>query len=71
MHSMSEMIRDHCALLGISLHELARLTGQSSANLFGKLSRDNWTVKQLQEIAEATDSELRIIILPKMGRKKG
>ena len=71
MQSISELIRDHCALFGISVHELARRTDQSAENLFGKLKRDNWSVRQLQQIAEATDSELRIILVPKMGRKKG
>lgn len=68
--STSEMIRDHCALLGISIHDLARMTGQSAENLFNKLRRDNWSVRQLQEIADATDSELKIMILPRVHRKR-
>ena len=71
MESISELIRDHCALLGISVHELARRTDQSAENLFGKLKRDNWSVRQLQQIADATDSELRIVILPRIRKKKG
>lgn len=70
MGSVSDVVRDHCALLGISISDLAKLTGQSTSNLFNKLRRDNWTIQQLQQIADVTDSELKVLILPKMGRRR-
>lgn len=70
MQSVSDVIRDHCALLGITPSELARMTGQSAANMFNKLRRDNWTVQQLKQIADATDSELKIMLLPRVHRRR-
>ena len=40
---------------GITLAELASKTGQSQPNLSNKMSRDNFSEKELKEIATALD----------------
>lgn len=44
----------------MSESELARRMGQSPQNLHNKFKRDNFTEKDLQEIAAALDCELSI-----------
>jgi transcriptional regulator with XRE-family HTH domain len=44
----------------ISEAELARRLGQTPANLHNKMKRDNFSERELREIAEALDSTLKI-----------
>jgi hypothetical protein len=47
----------------ISEAELARRMGQSSANFYHKMKRDNFSEKELREIAEALDCTLKICLV--------
>jgi transcriptional regulator with XRE-family HTH domain len=40
---------------GISITDLAKKTGQSPQNMSNKMSRDNFSEKELKEIASALD----------------
>ena len=40
---------------GMTLAELAKKTGQSQPNMSNKMSRDNFSEKELKEIATALD----------------
>lgn len=51
--TISEQLRVLCVRKGISIAELARLTGQSPQNLNSKLKRCSFTISELDEIAEA------------------
>jgi hypothetical protein len=44
----------------ISEAELARRLGQSSANFYHKMKRDNFSEKELREIAEVLDCGLKM-----------
>lgn len=45
---------------GLTLGELADLTGQTRQNLSNKMSRDNFTEKEAQKIATALGCTVRI-----------
>lgn len=51
--SMGEKIKVVLGRRGMSLGELAERTGQSRQNLSNKMSRDNFTEKELEKIAAA------------------
>jgi transcriptional regulator with XRE-family HTH domain len=51
--TISDQIRMLCARLNISKAELARRTGQSPQALSAKLKRESFTVRELDEIANA------------------
>ena len=51
--TMGEKIKIVLKRRGMTLGELADKTGQSRQNLSNKMSRDNFTEKDLQEIATA------------------
>ena len=51
--SMSEKIKIIISRRGMTIAQLAKLTGQSPPNLSGKMSRDNFSQKELKAIAEA------------------
>lgn len=53
--SMGEKIKVILGRRGITLGELAEKTGQSRQNLSNKMSRDNFSEKELLEIAKALD----------------
>lgn len=54
----------------ISEAELARRLGQSSANFYHKMKRDNFSERELREIAAALDSGLEInFVRNKTGEK--
>jgi hypothetical protein len=58
---MAEKIRILLIKQGnISEAELARRLRQSTANFYHKMKRDNFSEKELREIAEALDSGLKI-----------
>jgi transcriptional regulator with XRE-family HTH domain len=40
---------------GVSISDLAKKTGQSPQNMSNKMSRDNFSEKELKEIAAALD----------------
>lgn len=53
--SMGEKIKVMLKRRNMTLGDLAAKTGQSRQNLSNKLSRDNFTERDLQEIALALD----------------
>lgn len=52
--SISDQICVLCARLRISKAELARRIGQSPQSFSGKLKRESFTIRELEEIASAT-----------------
>ena len=53
MLTTSEKIRTALIKSGVSIGELAERLGQSRQNLSNKLSRDNFTVAEMEKIAAA------------------
>ncbi|MFP3041249.1 transcriptional regulator [Treponema primitia] len=68
---MTEKIRIMLVKQGnISEAELARRLGQTPANLHHKMKRDNFSEKELREIAEALDCGLKInLVVNKTGEE--
>lgn len=54
--TISEQIRMLCGRLNISAAELARRTGQSPQNFNSKMKRESFTISELEQIAEATNT---------------
>ena len=57
---MTEKIKMLCVKKHISAAQLAEALGSSSANLYNKFKRDNFTEKELQNIADKTGCKLEI-----------
>ena len=55
--SMSEKIKVVLGRRNMTLGDLAEKTGQTRQNLSNKMSRDNFSEKELYEIAKALDVE--------------
>lgn len=53
--TMGEKIKVILKRRNMTLSQLAEKTGQSRQNMSNKMSRDNFTEKDLQEIANALD----------------
>lgn len=66
---MTEKIKMLCVKKKISSAQLAEKIGTSSANLYNKFKRDNFSEKELQEIADATDCKLDISFIFEDGSK--
>jgi len=62
---MVAKIRALIGFAGINQAELAKRLGYSPQNLSKKMSRNNFTVQELCDIAKACDADIRIdFILP-------
>lgn len=59
MITISEQIRVLCVRSNISVAELARRLGKSPQSFNSKLKRGSFTIKDLEEIAEATGTSFR------------
>ena len=59
MITISEQIRVLCVRRNISVAELARRLGKSPQSFNSKLKRGSFTIKDLEEIAEATGTSFR------------
>ena len=59
MITISEQIRVLCVRSNISVAELARRLGKSPQSFNSKLKRESFTIKDLEEIAEATGTSFR------------
>lgn len=57
---MAEKVRILLVKRKITVTDLAKRLGMSQSNLSNKLSRDNFSEKELQEIAEALNCDLDI-----------
>ena len=66
---MTEKIKMLCIKKKISPAQLAEMLGTSSANLYNKFKRDNFSEKELQEIADVTDCKLDITFVLADGNK--
>lgn len=58
--AMTEKVRILLVKRKITVTDLAKRLGMSQSNLSNKLSRDNFSEKELQEIAEALNCDLDI-----------
>ena len=61
----SEKIRILAKRQKMSLGELADALNQSRQNLSNKMSRDNFSIRELEEIAAALGCELRVEFISK------
>ena len=59
MITISEQIRVLCIRSNISVAELARRLGKSPQSFNSQLKRESFTIKDLEEIAEATGTSFR------------
>ena len=66
---MTEKIKMLCIKKKMSPAQLAEKLGTSSANLYNKFKRDNFSEKELQEIADATNCKLDISFVLEDGSK--
>lgn len=58
--AMAEKVRILLVKRKITVTDLAKRLGMSQSNLSNKLNRDNFSEKELQEIAEALNCDLDI-----------
>lgn len=54
--TISEQIKVLCVRNGISVSELARRMGTTPQNFNAKLKRESFSISDLEQIAEVTDS---------------
>lgn len=67
---MSERIKIVLLKRKLTITNLAEQLGTTRSNLSGKLSRDNFSEKELQEIAEALNCDLDVhLVLRDTGEK--
>lgn len=65
MLTAAEKIRMICKRRKLSLSALAEKLGSTRQNLSNKLSRDNFTEKEIGEIAAALDCEYEVVFTMK------
>lgn len=63
--TMGEKIRIILKRRGMTVAQLAEKTGQTRQNLSNKMTRDNFSEKELRQIAEALDCELEAYLIMK------
>lgn len=68
--SISEKIRLIARRKKVTLTALADMTGQTNQNLSGKLTRNNFTVRQIMEIGEVLGYEVEISFIDKSSGEK-
>lgn len=66
---MAEKIKILLVKTNMNVVQLAKAKGTTSQNLYNKLSRDNFNVNELQEIAELTGAEFEINFVIKKDNK--
>ena len=67
--TISEQIKILCVRSNISVSELARRIGTSPQNLNAKLKRGSFTIDDLDQIAEATDTIFERTFILRNGEK--
>ena len=68
--SAGEKIKILLKRRGMTLGDLAEKTNQSRQNLSNKMSRDNFSEKEIKEIAEALDCEYEpVFVMRDSGEK--
>lgn len=63
--TMGEKIRIILKRRGMTVAQLAEKTGQTRQNLSNKMTRDNFSEKELRQIAEALNCELEAYLIMK------
>ena len=63
--AMTEKIKIALIKKGMSVQDLAASLGCTSQNISGKFKRDNFSEKELQEIADAMGCEFRGLFIDK------
>lgn len=67
--SMAEKIREKLREKKMTMTALCLQIGKSKQNMANKMKRDNFSMKELIEIAEALDCDLEVVFTAK-GTKK-
>lgn len=67
---MAEKIKILLLKTKMNVVQLAKAKNTSSQNIYNKLSRDNFTVNELKEIAKITGAELEINFVIKRDGKE-
>lgn len=67
--TMSEKIRILIKRKKMTITELASVTGTTNQNLSNKLTRDNFSEKELQQIAKALGCRLKDFLFSRMGTR--
>lgn len=70
MGTMTKKIEILLIELGLEKKELAKRLNTTPANLSGKLRRDNFSEKELQDIANACGVEYKGVFVLKDGKKE-
>lgn len=65
--TISEQIKVLCVRNGISVSELARRMGTTPQNFNAKLKRESFSISNLEQIAEVTDSSFEKKFILKNG----
>lgn len=63
--NMPEEIRTICGKRKIQFKELAKLSGQTSQNLYNKMNRTDWKLTEMKRVLDVLDAELRLQIVDK------
>lgn len=62
---ISEKIRILAIKSHMSVQQIAELSGQSAANLYNKMGRNNFKISELERVAEAAGCSIEInFVLP-------
>lgn len=67
--TLREQIKVLSVRSGITMSELARRTGKTPQNFYGKLKRESFTLAELQQIAEAAGCSYEQYFLLENGEK--
>lgn len=67
--SVADKIRSLLRYKNVPIIELGYRLGKSKQNMSNKLKRDNYSINELKEIAEAMDCTLEVNFVDKDGNK--
>lgn len=67
--TLREQIKVLSIRSGLTISEIARRTGRSPQNFYGRLKRENFSVEELQQIAEAAGCRYEQYFLLDNGEK--
>lgn len=61
--NMPEEIRSICGKRKIQFKELAKLSGQTSQNLYNKMNRTDWKLTEMKRVLDVLDADLCLQIV--------
>lgn len=61
--NMPEEIRSICGKRRIQFKELAKLSGQTSQNLYNKMNRTDWKLTEMKRVLDVLDADLCLQIV--------